>query len=92
MDDTLNQLYHGEISPANHEIWPVAPEYQEKAANAKVYLEEHLTGKDKEVLQQLCSSQFAYGLHTDFRAFVSGYRLGARLMMHMLSEEYPEVD
>ena len=88
----IEELYYGNIDPQNRDYCPKSP--VKKASDSLNDLEEKLTeqlaGENKELFLRFCNAYAEFMGESELDTFVTGFRLGARLMMDaVLSDDAP---
>ena len=86
---TLQDLYYGRISPYEMSI-SVTPEYQKLKALAtqnEDLLRETLSDEQKELLDKLTEGITDISSISERDMFITGFRLGVKLMINVMSDE-----
>ena len=84
----LDELYNGNVHPAEYRF-PKEGTYGKalkNAAEAEAKLTRSLNDDQKALLDQFRQCQMEADLIDNFHAFRSGFRLGAQIMMDVLSD------
>ncbi len=86
---TIQDLYYGRISPYEMSI-SVTPEYQKLKALAtqnEDLLRETLSDEQKELLEKLTENITDISSISERDMFITGFRLGVKLMIDVMSDE-----
>ena len=87
--NTIQDLYYGRISPYEMSI-SVTPEYQKLKALAtqnEDLLRETLSDEQKELLEKLTENITDISSISERDMFITGFRLGVKLMIDVISDE-----
>ena len=87
--NTIQDLYYGRISPYEMSI-STAPEYQKLKALAdrnEDLLRESLSDEQKELLEKLTESVTDISSISERDMFITGFRLGMKLMIDVMKDE-----
>ena len=92
MTNFIEELYYGNIDPQARGYRPKS--HAKKASDSLSVLEEQLTerldGEDKELFLRFCNAYAELMGECELDTFMTGFRLGARLMMDtFLSDDAP---
>ena len=86
---TIQDLYYGRISPYEMSI-SATPEYQKLKALAtqnEDLLRETLSDQQKELLEKLTECITDISSISERDMFIAGFRLGVKLMIHVMKDE-----
>ncbi len=88
MKSMIEELWYGNIIPQEDGIFN-KPEFKELfgyTARHRSDLEETLSEKQKELLEKMMDNRNEFDSLAEARVFAYGFKLGAKLMLEMLSE------
>ena len=82
MSNIIEDFYYGNIEPqeVNSELTPKLKKKLSSLAEKEEQLTARLTGEDKELFQNYVSAYIEFSTMSNADSFISGFRLGARLI------------
>ena len=92
MANFIEELYYGNIDPQARGYRPKshAKKISDSLTDLEEKLSERLDGENKELFLRFCNAYAEFMGECELDTFITGFRLGARLMMDtFLSDEAP---
>ena len=92
MANFIEKLYYGNIDPQTRGYRPKSPakKISDSLTDLEEKLSEQLDGEEKELFLRFCNAYAEFMGECELDTFITGFRLGARLMMDtFLSDDAP---